>query len=210
MEAAAAAGPRLSHPDGHELSSDEGSASESEEEEVWEASEIVPGLWVGRIEDANLPGAPLPQPCLSSAFGLTAMGGLRVGAAALAERGIGLVISIHDEEQRHPVACEVWPPPSGTAAGEFAPRPEKVEWLKLECADWADTDLLQHFDTVADTLKAFFARTVRPSVPPPRPHLATPPTCAVCAWGCCRRRRTGRRSARWCTASRASLGAWRR
>ena len=59
---AAAAGPRLSHPDGHELSSDEGSASESEseEEEVWEASEIVPGLWVGRIEDANLPGAPLP------------------------------------------------------------------------------------------------------------------------------------------------------
>ena len=66
MEAAAAAGPRLSHPDGHELSSDEGSASESEEEEVWEASEIVPGLWVGRIEDANLPGAPLPQPCLSS------------------------------------------------------------------------------------------------------------------------------------------------
>ena len=65
---AAAAGPRLSHPDGHELSSDEGSASESEseEEEVWEASEIVPGLWVGRIEDANLPGAPLRQPCLSS------------------------------------------------------------------------------------------------------------------------------------------------
>ena len=64
MEAAAAAGPRLSHPDGHELSSDEGSASESEseEEEVWEASEIVPGLWVGRIEDANLPGAPLRSP----------------------------------------------------------------------------------------------------------------------------------------------------
>ena len=66
MEAAAAAGPRLSHPDGHELSSDEGSASESEEEEVWEASEIVPGLWVGRIEDANLPGAPLPHTALPS------------------------------------------------------------------------------------------------------------------------------------------------
>ena len=66
MEAAAAAGPRLSHPDGHELSSDEGSASESEEEEVWEASEIVPGLWVGRIEDANLPGETLPHTALPS------------------------------------------------------------------------------------------------------------------------------------------------
>ena len=107
-------------------------------------------------------------------------------AAALAERGIGLVISIHDEEQRHPVACEVWPPPSGTAAGDFAPRPEKVEWLKLECADWADTDLLQHFDTVADTLKAFFARTVRPSLPPPRPHLATYAADLRCVLGCCR------------------------
>ena len=182
---AAAAGPRLSHPDGHELSSDEGSASESEseEEEVWEASEIVPGLWVGRIEDAHLPGAP-PAALLSFVPRLrsdAATGGLRVGAAALAERGIGLVISIHDEEQRHPVACEVWPPPSGTAAGDFAPRPEKVEWLKLECADWADTDLLQHFDTVADTLKAFFARTVRPSLPlPALTWLRRRP--ALCAW----------------------------
>ena len=93
------------------------------------------------------------------------------------------MISIHDEEQRHPVACEVWPPPSGTAAGDFAPRPEKLEWLKLECADWADTDLLQHFDTVADTLKAFFARTVRPLPPSLPSHLGygrgRP---ALCAW----------------------------
>ena len=92
MEAAAAAGPRLSHPDGHELSSDEGSASESEseEEEVWEASEIVPGLWVGRIEDANLPGAPLPQPCCLSppAFGLTRR---RVGCGWVQRRWLSAV-----------------------------------------------------------------------------------------------------------------------
>ena len=52
-------------------SSDSDCSSEDdseEEEEVWGASEIIPGVWVGRKEDAELP-------------------------ASLAEHGIGLVVS---------------------------------------------------------------------------------------------------------------------
>jgi protein-tyrosine phosphatase len=97
----------------------EGERSESaDEDEQWEASEIVSGLWVGRIEDAQLP-------------------------AELAQRGIGLVVSVHDEEQQFPTA------------GEDAP---KMEWYRIKSRDTADTDLLQHFDPVADTLAKFFAK----------------------------------------------------
>jgi protein-tyrosine phosphatase len=59
-------------------SSSENSCSEEDEEEKrWSASEIVPGLWVGRIEDAG-------------------------DKAALGEHNIQLVVSCHDEEQERP------------------------------------------------------------------------------------------------------------
>lgn len=99
------------------------SEDESEEgDEVWGASEIVPGVWVGRKEDAELP-------------------------ASLAEHRIGLVVSVHDEEQRRPVALDAMSP---------SETPQNVAWIRIEAADRADTDLLQHFDRFSDRLREFF------------------------------------------------------
>lgn len=107
-----------------ECGSDDGSDgfSESDEEEDrhWAASEIVPGLWVGRKEDAELP-------------------------SGLAANSIGLVISVHEEEQTPPVAM----------GPEQDATPQGVEWCRLRIEDRADSDLLQYFDTVSDRIVEF-------------------------------------------------------
>jgi protein-tyrosine phosphatase len=112
--------------------SDAESSSEEEEEARWEASEIVPGVWVGRKEDAELPNG-------------------------LAEHGIGLVISVHNEEQRTPVALAA-EDPVGLAEG--------VEWCRLKIEDRADSDLLRHFDAAADKIAAFRRSTAADSGEP--------------------------------------------
>ena len=66
----------------------------------WDADEIVPGLWLGSLEAAE-------------------------DAAALAARGVALVVSLHTEEQATP------------APG--------IRWLRIKEDDAADTDLLRHW-----------------------------------------------------------------
>ena len=101
-------------------STDEDDEEEEQEDMRWAASEIVPGVWVGRKEDAQLP-------------------------AGLAEHGIGLVISVHDEDQTPPFAKGV--DESATAEG--------VEWCRLRVEDRPDSDLLRHFDKATDRIAHF-------------------------------------------------------
>jgi|EP01043_Picozoa_sp_COSAG02_P069126 protein-tyrosine phosphatase len=107
--------------DSSEDEEDEEEEHDSDDEDMrWSASEIVPGVWVGRKEDAQLP-------------------------SSLAEHGIGLVISVHDEDQTPPIA-------KGVEENAIA---EGVEWCRLRVEDRADSDLLRHFDTATDRIVEF-------------------------------------------------------
>mmetsp|Transcript_32763 Transcript_32763/g.98984 ORF Transcript_32763/g.98984 Transcript_32763/m.98984 type:complete len:302 (+) Transcript_32763:191-1096(+) len=78
------------------------------------------------------------------------VGGLWIGtiddaanAAGLAAHNITLVVSAHDQPQ---------PPPVSAASPDDTPR--QLGWVRIECGDAADDDLLQHFDPVADIITA--------------------------------------------------------
>lgn len=105
-------------------SDDDASSLSEEDDECWTASEIVPGVWVGRKEDAELP-------------------------EALSEHAIGLVISVHNEDQVPPVSKTL------SDSDSDGIRVQGVEWCRLHIEDRPDSDLLRHFDTVSDKIAAF-------------------------------------------------------
>jgi SAM-dependent methyltransferase len=91
---------------------EEGEEEEGVDEERWEASEIVPGLYLGGLASA-------------------------LDATALSEKGVGLVVSIHDcvSEQEAP--------------------DDPIGWVQFECHDRADADLLSLLPTAVEQLRAF-------------------------------------------------------
>ncbi|KAK3261729.1 hypothetical protein CYMTET_28767 [Cymbomonas tetramitiformis] len=78
---------------------------DSDDEDKWEANEIITGLFLGGLSSA-------------------------LDCKALAERDVGLVLSLHDLEQRAPTC----------------------RWHKISIADRADADLLSHLHAAVDIL----------------------------------------------------------
>ena len=83
-------------------------AESDEENAKWEADEIIPGLYLGGLDSA-------------------------LDRCALAERAIGLMITIHDMDQ---------------------PAPPDCLWHLITCSDRADANLLRHLHGCADLLAA--------------------------------------------------------